>query len=289
MRRLAAALAVALAATPAAAQAPAPDPAPAPAPAIDQLRAQARTAVADLQVATAVALPAYREAALAVIDAFFVIPDVPLEEAVDQLMVYLLLPEDRRDPRFALLGQVIQWWPALAQRAADAGVPLPYWSAHQFDRMRLVRAACIMWGRGPSAYRAPAERAGVPAELGERCQAFYRDVARRWDGLLRRTFASDTELRPGRGVVSVEWDAGLPEAPGLRALRENAMLEMIAEQLTRDFNLPDDITIAVLPCPELELRWQRDLRTIRVCSGLVEAFDGLIRPAHAPAADEGGR
>ncbi len=281
MTRLAAALAVALAVAPAVAQVPEPATPPAPVPPIEQLRTQARQAVADLQLAIAVALPVYREAALAVIDAFFVIPDVPLDEAADQLMVYLLLPDDRRDPRFAVLGQAMQAWPTLAQRAADAGVPLPYWAAQRFDRMRLVRTACIMWGRGPVAYRASAERAGVPAELGERCQAFYRDVAQRWDGLLARTFAADAELRPGRGVVSVEWDAGLPDAPGLRALRENATLEMLAEQLTRDFNLPVDITIAVLPCAAPELRWQREERTIRVCSAVVEAFDGLIRPAYA--------
>jgi len=279
MRRLAAALAVALAAAPALAQAPGPGAAPPPA--IEQLRTQAREAAADLQVATAVALPAYREAALALIDAFLVIPDVPLDEAADQLMVYLLLPDDRRDPRFALLGQAIQAWPAVAQRAADAGVPLPYWAAQRFDRIRLVRTACIMWGRGPAAYRAAAERAGVPAELAERCQALYRDVTRRWDGLLARAFAADADLRPGRGVVSVEWDEGLPDTPGLRALRESAMLEMIAEQLTRDFDLPGDLAIAVQPCAELELRWQRELQTIRVCSGLVDAFDRLIRPAYA--------
>jgi hypothetical protein len=29
-------------------------------------------------------------------------------------------------------------------------------------------------------------------------------------------------------VVSVEWDAGLPDAPGLRALRENATLKRSA-------------------------------------------------------------
>jgi hypothetical protein len=299
MRRLAAALAVALAGAvaigPARAQAPAPPAAPsatspAPAPALEELRLQARGTVADLQVAITVALPVYREAALAVIDSFFVIPDVPLDEAADQLMVYLLLPEDRRDPRFALLGQVLQTWPALARRAADAGVPLPYWTAHGFDRMRLVRAACIMWGRGPTAYRAAAERAGVPGELGERCQAFYGDVVQRWDRLLARNFATDAELRPGRGVVSVEWDAGLPDTQALRALRENATLEAIGEQLTRDFNLPADIVIAVAPCPATteagqELRWSRTERTIRVCSGLVTALDALIRPAYVPTQD----
>jgi hypothetical protein len=277
MRRLAAALAVALAAGPALAQAPAPPPAPA----FDQLRSQARETVADLQLAITVALPIYREAALAVIDTFFIIPDVPLEEAADQLMVYLLLPEDRRDPRFALLGQMLQTWPGLAQRAADAGVPLPYWAARSFDRMRLVRAACIMWGRGTTAYRAAAERAGVPPELGERCQAFYTDVTQRWDRLLARTFATDAELRPGRGTVSVEWDESLPETPGLRALRENATLEAVAEQLTRDFNLPSDLVIAVASCPEPELRWLREQQTIRVCSALVTALDALIRPAYA--------
>src|SRR5262245_18533639 len=278
MRATATALAVALAmATPAVAQTRAP----APAPALDELRTQARESVADLQVAITVALPAYREAALALIDSFFIIPDVPLEEAADQLMVYLLLPEDRRDPRFALLGQMLQTWPALAQRAAEADVPLPYWAARSFDRMRLVRAACIMWGRGPAAYRAAAERAGVPPELAERCQAFYADVTQRWDRLLARTFAADAELGPGRGTVSVEWDEDLPESPGLRALRENATLEAIAEQLTRDFNLPADLVIAVAPCPEPELRWLREQRTIRVCSGLVSALDALIRPAYA--------
>jgi len=276
MKRLLAALAVALAtAAPARAQTPPPPPP------LEDLRAQARTSVADLQLAITVALPAYREAALALIDSFFVIPDVPLDEAADQLMVYLLLPDDRRDTRFALLGQVLQTWPALARRAADAGVPLPYWTAHGFDRMRLVRAACIMWGRGPAAYRAAAERAGVPPELAERCQAFYADVTQRWDRLLARTFAADAELGPGRGTVSVEWDEDLPESPGLRALRENATLEAIAEQLTRDFNLPADLVIAVAPCPEPELRWLREQRTIRVCSGLVSALDALIRPAYA--------
>jgi hypothetical protein len=261
--------------------APSPEQSP---PALDDLRLQARGALADLQLAITVALPAYREAALALIDSFFVIPDVPLEEAADQLMVYLLLPEDRRDPRFALLGQTLQTWPALAQRAAEAGVPLPYWTAHGFDRTRLIRAACIMWGRGPAAYGAAAGRAGVPRELGERCRAFYGDVVQRWDRLLAHGFAADAELRPGRGVVSVEWDPALPDAPGLRALRENATLEAIGEQLTRDFVLPADIVIAVAPCPEPELRWERAEHTIRVCSGLVAALDALIRPAYvAPA------
>jgi hypothetical protein len=271
---------------PALAQVPAPPPAAAPplaAPApgdLDDLRLQARGTVADLQLAITVALPLYREAALALIDSFFVIPDVPLEEAADQLMVYLLLPEDRRDPRFALLGQTLQTWPALAQRAADAGVPLPYWTEHGFDRTRLIRAACIMWGRGPAAYGAAAERAGVPRELGERCRALYEDVVQRWDRLLARAFAADAELQPGRGVVSVEWDPTLPDAPGLRALRENATLEAVGEQLTRDLNLPADIVIAVAPCTEPELRWERAQRTIRVCSGLVTALDALIRPAY---------
>jgi hypothetical protein len=85
-------------------------------------------------------------------------------------------------------------------------------------------------------------------------------------------------------VVSVEWDPALPDAPGLRALRENATLEAVGEQLTRDFNLPADIVIAVASCPELDLRWDRAERTIRVCSGLVTALDALIRPAYlAPA------
>jgi hypothetical protein len=289
MRRLAAAIVAALAGaalatSPALAQPPGPTAPPSAVPAIEQLRMQARESVADLQLAATVALPAYREAALALIDTFFTIPDVALEEAADQLMVYLLLPDDRRDPRFALLGQVLQTWPALAQRAADAGVGLPYWADRGFDRVRLVRAACIMWGRGP-AYRGAAMRAGVPAEHGERCRLFYGDVAQRWDRLLARGFASDTELRPGRGVVAVEWDAGLPDAPGLRALRENATLEAIGEQLTRDFDLPADIVIAVVPCAEAELRWERARRTIRVCSGLVSALDALIRPAYAPARD----
>jgi hypothetical protein len=92
-------------------------------------------------------------------------------------------------------------------------------------------------------------------------------------------------------VVSVEWDAGLPDAPGLRALRENATLEAIGEQLTRDFNLPADIVIAVAPCPPTteagpELRWSRTERAIRVCSGLVTALDALIRPAYIPTQDK---
>jgi len=63
------------------------------------------------------------------------------------------------------------------------------------------------------------------------------------------------------------------------------------EQLTRDFNLPADIVIAVAPCPPTteagpELRWSRTERTIRVCSGLVTALDALIRPAYIPTQDK---
>jgi hypothetical protein len=70
----------------------------------------------------------------------------------------------------------------------------------------------------------------------------------------------------------------------LRAVRATATLAAFGEQLTRDFALPADIVIAVAPCPELELRWERAAHTIRVCSGLVAELDALIRPAYvAPA------
>jgi hypothetical protein len=145
---------------------PAPPAAPSatsPAPALEELRLQARGTVADLQLAITVALPVYREAALAVIDSFFVIPDVPLDEAADQLMVYLLLPEDRRDPRFALLGQVLQTWPALARRAADAGVPAALLGRARLRPYAAGARGLHHVGRGVTAYRAAAERAGVPA------------------------------------------------------------------------------------------------------------------------------
>lgn len=253
-------------------------PARAQAPSFDELNARSRAVMADGMVGAAVVHAVYAATARALIDVFALHHDLPGQDAGDELATWLMLPEDRRDPRFVLLAEAVQVWQLLDRRAAAAGTPVPYWAARGFGRERFRASMCIVWGRGPGGYRTLALRAGLPADAQPRCVAAYERADAHWQRLLEPHLAPDDTMRPGRMAMTVDWQV-LALGGAIRALRESAMLETVADQITGSFNLTVELTLRVAPCAEETLTWQAEDRTLVLCAGLVDAFDRLIRPA----------
>lgn len=245
---------------------------------VDDLLARSRDVMADGMVGSGIVHALYAETARALIDSFAIESGLPAARAVDELAAWLMLPEDRADPRFVRLAEAVQVWQLLERGAAAAGAPMPYWAARGFDRARYESTMCVVWGRGPGVYRTLARRAGLPADAQARCVETYQQVDARWLRLLEPHAAPDDAMRPGRMAMTVDWQVLALGGP-VRALRESAMLEMVADQITASFNLTAELTLRVEPCAEPTIGWRPDERAIVLCEGLVAAIDRLIRPA----------
>lgn len=247
-------------------------------PDLDELRARSREVMADGVVGSAVVHAVYAETAQALIDVLELRQGLPAEATADELATWLMLPPDRQDRRFVLLAEIVQVWQLMERRAAATGAAMPFWTARGYGRPQFDAAMCIVWGRGPVAYRTLAQRAGLAMRDQERCVAAERAADARWRGLLGERLAADATMGPGRMAMVVDWQV-LAMGSAIRALRESAMLEALADQITAAFVLPAEIVLRVDSCTDPAVAWRPGDGAIVLCEGLIDAFDRLVRPA----------
>jgi Putative metallopeptidase len=200
------------------------------------------------------------------------------EDAADEFAVVTLLKIGSAMSHRVLV-EAAKGWFLSDRRDKQDGDKLVFYDEHGLDEQRAYQIVCLMVGSDPAKYKDLADETKLPADRQESCQNDYTDAATSWDAVLKphRRAASQPKTKidvvygDGKGDLEVY-------AKGFHAVR---LLEVIAEHLANELELPMPFTIEMRSCGFINAVWVAATRKLTVCYELADDFADLYR-VHGP-------
>lgn len=152
---------------------------------------------------------------------------------------------------------------AASYRADDlndraAGYSTASWSLHGFPMQRYYNLACLYYGADPEGRKDVLQILNLPASRAETCAEEFEQANFAWGGVLE-------ELTEGAPSDTLRLDWILDQESHLTQFvtREVAVLNTM-------FALPEQITVSVIPCGEVNAYYDPSAREIIICTELSE-------------------
>ena len=194
------------------------------------------------------------------------------EDAVDSFATLAMLAEEDA-ARLERLLDVAELW-LISHDRAEAEGPLTYHGEHDLDAQRGLRVICFVAGEGPGRAHELTAEWGLPEERAETCEYDYELALASWDTLLE-SIARDEGARPAKITVTY----GESGSHWRDILREQELLEYVADYMAGSFDLQDGLTFEAVDCGEANAYWDPQARTVTLCYELLEDFENLARIA----------
>lgn len=228
----------------------------------------------------------------------FNVPILGLEEnSADTLAAGVLILAERatagkpdavsytRKLGMAAVGNALTWRGGLEATNPD----LLYWAQHDLSARRAARILCLLVGSDPAKFGWLVESGLVPEVRAENCPDEYAVAERAvlWVGRTHGRFRAGVAADKGREVKVQYFDPGTPAQAQLqKRLRDAQVVERVADFYDRAFRFPEPLTVRLLSCGTPNAYWDPDLRQLRFCYELLEAFDRQsVEPAVSRAYD----
>lgn len=201
------------------------------------------------------------------------------EDAVDHLAVLLMTPDTDApdDEAVEMLLAAADGWVASWEASRRGDEEIDFWDEHSLDIQRGLRVLCLLYGSDPDGLAELKRDLELDENRAGLCASEFDQVAESWFSLLEEHLAPDDATSPTGGRVSVAWDFG-PGAEGAREagwLREDGVVEAIADDFSTSFRLPRDLTIIVAACDVANAWWNPEAAEVVLCTNLLAEFGRL--------------
>ncbi|MET1415134.1 DUF4344 domain-containing metallopeptidase [Roseibium sp. HPY-6] len=191
------------------------------------------------------------------------------EDAVDNLATISMLAADTDNMDLYLYHAMTGWF-LMSEEDYDA---LVFYDSHDLDQQRGYRMLCMMVGADEEAFLDLAEELALPDDRIETCAIDYEQAADSWE-YVTDPFVRDQDTPAGK--ISIEYDDAPAELRTLAtSLRENALLEMVADELDTFYDLPENVTFRASECQEDNAFWDPNDREVILCYELLGGFAEL--------------
>lgn len=251
------ALATALLAAPAAAWAQEPTP--------EQIAAADRFAVSDA------ILTMFHEAGHMLVGEL----DLPVlgreEDAADAIATIVMLAQEDEDRELAIayLEDAIEgWFRRDLAETERLGYERLINDPHSLSGQRGYQIACFMYGSNAAEFEYIGERYALNQDRREMCVLDYEQAERSWLRVLAPHIREDGE--PSRGKIAIEYGATENYAYFADLVKEERLLEELAESLEEVFILPRNIKMRAMECDQVNAYYYPDTGDMVLCYELVE-------------------
>lgn len=189
------------------------------------------------------------------------------EDAADSLSTLFMLAGD---PQLTgdTLRVAVQAWIIGHNRSG----PPPFQALageHSLDLQRAYHAICMMIGKDPETFTPVADYLDMPTSRRERCGWEYERLARSW-----RTVLDPHRLAAGEapGKVQVVYTEPSPDlVPYAEILRDEGLLDILAQSLASEFRLPRELGFVGMNCGHPNAYYSPAQAQVTICYELAAA------------------
>lgn len=193
------------------------------------------------------------------------------EDAVDTFANVIMVAKETDPVLDAMILAVADDYFAAGQFSEESGDEPTPWDEHSPDQARAYNVICILVGADPEGYKDAADNAGMPPERQESCSVDYEDAVNAWDKLLEPHYLAEGEAQKSKvEIVYADPPAGLETIAGF--IKASGMVEVVADEVTAMVRLPNDITIGVESCGEVNAYWSPDERKLTFCYEIAQSY-----------------
>ncbi|PID37338.1 MAG: hypothetical protein CR993_00890 [Rhodobacterales bacterium] len=200
----------------------------------------------------------YHELAHALIDVLDLPVLGPEEWAADFFANVMINRMFSEDEIVAMTYDIAAAYDAGARKENSAGSGPSMWDTHGADRQRYFNLVCHMYGANPEEREDLAEELDLPDARAEVCEEEYELAARSWN----RVLSDLAETAPGDGL-HMDWIMDRDSH-----LTKHVSAEV--DRLNQTFNIPEPISVSVIPCEEVNAYYDPHKREIQICTELEE-------------------
>lgn len=205
----------------------------------------------------------YHELAHALIDILELPVFGPEEFAADLFAIVLINRLHDEDTVVRMTYDIAAAYDAGAVKESTAGNGPAMWDLHGSDRQRYFNLACHMYGANPDERDDVAVELGLPDARAETCEEEYALTNQAWGQVLDRVAVG----APGR-ALRMDWvldeDSPLTRFVSAEVDRINSIMA-----------LPEEVTVSVIPCDEVNAFYDPAPREIIICTELGEHLADL--------------
>lgn len=193
------------------------------------------------------------------------------EDAADAIATIVLLSQEDEDRELAIayLEDAIEGW--FRRDAADKE-RLSYErlinDAHSLGGQRAYQIACFMYGSDAAEFEYIGERYALNQDRRETCVFDYDQAERSWLRVLAPHIREDGET--SRGKITIEYGATENYAYFADLVKEEGLLEELAESLEEVFILPRDIKMHAMECNQVNAYYYPETGDMVLCYELLE-------------------
>lgn len=193
------------------------------------------------------------------------------EDATDAIATIVLLRQDEdRDLAIAYLEDAIEGWfrRGVSDREQHAFARLVN-DSHSLSDQRGYQIACFMYGSDGEEFEYVADRYAFSEDRREYCEMDYALAERSWQRLLAPHIRETGDEPVGR--ITIEYEAAETLAYFADLLKQDKVLEELAESLEEAFILPRDIRIYARECDWVNAYYDPETGDMVLCYELVES------------------
>ena len=182
------------------------------------------------------------------------------EDAADSLSTLLLL-WDPGEASFNTLYALTRFW----MIAHDRKGPAPAFALadeHSLDLQRAYHAVCMMIGASAETFTEIADLIEMPPQRRERCPREFSRLEKSWEAVLAEHRAAEGQ------VAKIHIDYLQPSTgatPYAEILRDESLLEQMADRLSKAFILPREVALVAAECGEANAFFRADDGAIALC------------------------
>jgi len=200
----------------------------------------------------------YHELAHALIDILDLPVFGPEEFAADLFSVILMDRLHDEDTSMRLAYDVAAAYEADADMDESLGHRPAMWDVHGSNQQRYFNLVCLFYGAKPNQRDEMAEDLGLPEERAETCAEEFDQANRSWGDVLDGLTAN----APG---TSIKMDWILDHESHLTVFVKGEV-----DRLNNLYALPQEMTVSVIPCGEVNAFYDPDSREIIICTELAD-------------------
>lgn len=196
------------------------------------------------------------------------------EDAVDTMATIVMLETGTNSDVVALQDTIDGWLYSETTRPARGYFNSDFYGAHSLDIQRSFAIGCLMVGSNYVRHTSYATRISLPIDRQQSCAEDYRIAERGWNQVLephRRAPGEDT------ATISVDYRDSYGAFDDTEALlRQAQVLETYADWVSKNFVLPNRVTMTAEACGEVNAFYDPNERQVILCYEWVDFFYQLF-------------
>lgn len=145
---------------------------------------------------------------------------------------------------------------------------------HGMDQQRAAQMTCLLVGGDPDSYADLADQMGMEAERQDGCAGEFEQASTGWDRMIADYLRGD---KPEGAKLTVAYEAPTEDYAGIaELLKDEKVLETVAEVVTREFVLTKPATLKAAACGEENAFYDAETSEVTLCYEYVALYYDMI-------------